>query len=50
MLESSYVAPLIRCESPVMPLMRFAHWVVPLIRCVYRGMQRIRFGGAEESM
>ena len=33
-----------------MPLMRCAHWVVPLMRCVYPGMQRIRFRGAEGSM
>jgi hypothetical protein len=50
MLESSYMAPLIRCEIPVMPLMRCAQWLVQLMRCVYRGMQKIRFGGAEESM
>ena len=50
MLESSYMAPLIRCDSPVMPRMRYAHWLVPLMRYVYHGMQRIRFGGAEESM
>ena len=42
--------PLIRCRSLVMPLMRCAHWVVLLMRCINRKMQRIRFGGAEESM